>query len=305
MARALWLPDVLSAAGLTVVTHPGWQSAGHEMDAIEGVVAHHTASPDRGTLASALGVITHGNTVAPGPIAQVLIWRDGVCHVVAAGKANHAGAGGPWGWLPESPPGRLSLANAHLIGIECANDGRGEHWPLVQVESLLTACAAILSHLGTGIFHALMHAEWAPTRKIDPAGPNPVVALRAGSLTWDGNSMRHHIAARMTAGRQLAAAPAPVVESPHPVAPFIPNFTPASAATLTSEDDDMPPIRVRFHGFKNVFLLTSGGYIHLTGALNDYFSNAPLVESEYHEQGVKSALAQSGLTMADLLPSGE
>jgi hypothetical protein len=67
----------------------------------------------------------------------------------------------------------------------------------------------------------------------------------------------------------------------------------------------MPPIRVRFHGFKNVFLLTGGGYVHLTGALNEHYANTPLVVSEYHEQGVKSALAQSGLTMADLEPSGE
>jgi hypothetical protein len=297
MARALWLPDVLSAAGLHVVTHPGWETRGKEMEAVEGVFAHHTASPPNSTLATNLSVVTNGTNGTPGPIAQVLFWRNGDAHVVASGKANHGGAGGPWGWLPYSPPGQLSIANARTIGFECVNSGVGEPWSLELVEALLTGMAAVLGHVGAPVDHGVMHVEWAPARKIDPAGPNPLVRLRPRSQTWDGDHFRELIAARMGGGARLASIPPPVTHSPHPVVPV---HIPAPTG-----DDDMPPIRVRFHGYKNVFLLTGGGYIHLTGALNEHYANTPLVVSEFHEQGVKSALAQTGLTMADLDPSGE
>jgi hypothetical protein len=99
--RAPWLAAALKGAGLKVVEQPGWQGRrpGYELAAIEGVVIHHTASPQRSTLATNLAVVTNGNGVAPGPIANLLLWRDGTWYCITDGKANHAGAGGPWGWL--------------------------------------------------------------------------------------------------------------------------------------------------------------------------------------------------------------
>jgi len=191
--RVPWMADVLRNAGLTVIETKGWLGRGKEMDAVEGVVMHHTASPRTSSLQTNLYVVTNGNGVGPGPIAQVLIWRDGSCYLIADGKANHAGAGGPWGWLPLSPPGQLSTANARTVGFECANDGVGEPWPAAQVIAMEIAAAAVLRHIGQGAERCLMHSEWAPTRKIDPAGPNGRIALNPGSLTWAGYSFRDRV----------------------------------------------------------------------------------------------------------------
>lgn len=206
--RALWLADVLRGAGLTVVEQPGWQTKGKELDAIEGLVCHHTASPPTSTLATNLYVVTNGNAVAPGPIAQVMLWRNGTFYVIASGKANHAGAGGPWGWLPKSPPGQLSTANARTIGIEAVNSGVGEPWGAEMVAAYEIGAAAILRHLGAGVDRMLTHHEWAPTRKIDPAGPTGGrVATLPGSQTWDGNAWRALVAAWL---QPTPPAPPPV-----------------------------------------------------------------------------------------------
>jgi hypothetical protein len=159
---------------------------------------HHTASPRASSLQTNLHVVTNGNGVGPGPIAQVLIWRDGACYLIADGKANHAGAGGPWGWLPLSPPGQLSTANARTVGFECVNDGVGEPWSTAQVVAMEIAAAAVLRHIGQGADRCLMHSEWAPSRKIDPAGPNSRVTLKPGSLTWAGGSFRDRVDAWLT-----------------------------------------------------------------------------------------------------------
>lgn len=229
--RALWLPDVLRDAGLKAVETNGWQTRGREFDAIEGVVSHHTASPPASTLTTNLMVVTTGNTVAPGPIANLLLWRDGTFYVIAAGKANHAGAGGPWGWLPLSPPGQLSVANARTIGIEAVNSGVGELWAPEMIDAYERGIAAILRHIGQGVDRALTHHEWAPTRKIDPAGPTGgLVAMLPGSQTWDGNSWRARIAAHLT-------PPSPPVVVPHPstIPPPIPQSSEDTVLKLIVE----------------------------------------------------------------------
>jgi hypothetical protein len=80
--------------------------------------------------------------------------------------------------------------------------------------------------------------------------------------------------------------------------------TPAPQPPATNEDD-MKPIRVRFKGYANVFLFTSGGYTHLTEVLSPRFDEYELVVSDAHPQGMKSALAQSGLTMYDMVKTGD
>lgn len=211
--RALWLPSVLRAAGLRVVEVDGWAIRGKEMDAIEGIVNHHTASPTASTLNTNLSVVINGNSIAPGPIAQVLLWRDGTCYIIASGKANHAGAGGPWGWLPLSPPGQLSIANARTIGIEAVNNGTGEPWAPAMIDAYLALDAAILKQIGRPASRVLTHHEWAPTRKIDPAGPTGGrVAMLPGLSTWSGDAWRALIAAKMQ-------TPAPPTPTPTPQPP--------------------------------------------------------------------------------------
>ncbi len=198
--RVLWLPDVLRAAGLTVVETAGWQTRGYELDAVEGVGAHHTASPSTSTLATNLHVVTNGNAVAPGPIAQLLLWRDGTFYVIASGRANHAGAGGPLGsWLPASVPGVVSPANRRTLGIEAVNSGVGEVWSPAMLDAYEIGTAAILRHIGHGADRAFTHQEYAPTRKIDPAGPTGGrIATLPGSLTWSPSAWRARVASRLT-----------------------------------------------------------------------------------------------------------
>lgn len=193
--RVPWLADVLRAAGLPVVEQAGWKElrptynllsmAGAPKE-LAGIVAHHTASPTRTTLATNLQVVTYGNGVAPGPIAQLMLWRDGTYYCIAAGKANHAGAGGPYdSWLP------AGTGNDRMLGIEACNDGIGEPWAPVMVESYARGVAAILDHLGLDSSRTITHHEWAPTRKIDPAGPTSgMVATLPKSSTWDGDAWR-------------------------------------------------------------------------------------------------------------------
>lgn len=161
------LADVLRAAlgEDMVIERPGWRSRGYEMGDVRGVLCHHTAGPASGN-APSLGVVENGRPGLPGPLAQFLLARDGKWYVIASGGANHAGLGGPaFGGAVGRDNG-----NAHLLGVEAENTGTGERWPDVQLRSYIRGVAAILKDAGLDASRALGHKEWAPTRKIDPAG---------------------------------------------------------------------------------------------------------------------------------------
>ena len=96
MPRDTGIADRLRAKGLNVVEVNGWRTRGAEGFNPRGSVDHHTAGPRKGN-APSLGVCINGRADLPGPLCNVLVGRDGTCYVVAAGRANHAGAGGPIG----------------------------------------------------------------------------------------------------------------------------------------------------------------------------------------------------------------
>lgn len=160
------LPDLaatLRAWGLTVVEVPGWQTRGRPgAFAPIGVLEHHTAAPDRTKDAPSLGVCTDGRADLPGPLCQILVARSGICHLIAAGRCNHAGAGGPLG------PIAAGDGNTSMVGIEAENDGLGEPWPDVQVDAIARASAAVLDLLDRPRWNCWGHKEWAPGRKPDP-----------------------------------------------------------------------------------------------------------------------------------------
>jgi len=246
--RALWLADVLRGAGLEVVETAGWQTRGRDFAADPlGIMAHHTASPTASTLATNLHVVTNGNSVAPGPIAQAMLWRDGVWYIIAAGRANHAGKGS-LPWLPG-----VDTGNQYLLSVEAVNNGVGELWAPPMIASYEIGTAAILRRLGLGAERATTHAEYAPTRKIDPAGPTGGrIATLPGRLTWDPNAWRAAV------GQWLEPPPVEVV--PDPPAP------------PTPEDDDMPPIITNAEphpvygapGTARFVLMESGRLRHIT-----------------------------------------
>lgn len=163
MARLLWLADVLRAAGLTVHEVAGWRSRGlDEMNNLAGVICHATAGSRSSTAAGDIGVLLNGSATAPPPISQLYLARNGDWHVIASGICYHAGSGGLWG----------VAGNDNVIGVEAANDNRGEPWPSAQYGSYVRGVAAILRHLGLPAARAGAHREWSTTGKTDPVGIN-------------------------------------------------------------------------------------------------------------------------------------
>lgn len=156
--RALWLPERLRAFGVTVVEHEGWRDRGGSGFDPRAVVIHHTAGPAAGD-APSLNVCIVGRPDLPGPLCHVLLARSGTAHVIASGRANHAGAGG---W-------RGVNGNTHALGIEAENTGIGEPWPAVQLEAFRRCSAAFLAGIGRDASWVCAHREWTP-RKIDPTG---------------------------------------------------------------------------------------------------------------------------------------
>jgi N-acetyl-anhydromuramyl-L-alanine amidase AmpD len=193
----VWLADVLRAEGVRLVEYPGWRNRGHgDFKDIRGVMVHHTGSDD-----ARAASIANGRPDLPGPLSQLLIARDGVVTVVAAGVAWHAGVG-MYPWLP------TNMGNWHMIGIECANTGTGPtaphrtNWPDVQYDALVRSCAAINHRLAQNSSRTIGHKEYAGRAqgKWDP-----------GAI--DVNILRSDIQARIGS----IADPAPTPRPPVPV----------------------------------------------------------------------------------------
>src|SRR5579863_2629074 len=197
-----WLPDVLLGAGLKVAPVDGWQTRGRgDVGPIRGIICHHTAGSLHGNMPS-LGVITNGRAAGPGtsalpgPLAQLGLGRDGTYYIVAAGRANHAGAGS---WAG------IVTGNTSFIGIEAENTGTANDspWPAVQLDAYHRGVAAILKKIGASHEWCCGHKEYALPRgrKTDPdldmgQFRTAVAAILAGTAT-----VRPPIAAQDGEGR--------------------------------------------------------------------------------------------------------
>jgi N-acetylmuramoyl-L-alanine amidase/LysM domain len=180
------LADVLRRAGLRVREVGGWQQrerggTGYgQVDPI-GIVVHHTASssgwdgqPDVNLLALECAVA---------PMSNLYVDRSGQWWVLAGGATNTNGTGGPWGPIP------LVSANSRVIGIEARNNGVGEPWPDVMQDAYVAGVAALADAYEVEPGNILAHHEWAPTRKVDPAGPSRFGSIN-GSHSWDMDRFR-------------------------------------------------------------------------------------------------------------------
>jgi hypothetical protein len=119
----------LKTYGVVVREMPGWQNVGLTWARVPvGIIDHHDASSIKSGEWGSLGVIVNGRDGIPAPLAQFQRSRglDGVPKVaiVAAGRANHAGLGGPLNIGGITLP--KDNANAYMYGAEWANDGLGE-----------------------------------------------------------------------------------------------------------------------------------------------------------------------------------
>ncbi|MFE3051613.1 N-acetylmuramoyl-L-alanine amidase [Nocardia sp. NPDC059239] len=160
MSDPTWLADVLRAEGLTVIEHEGWRDRGHgDFLDLRGVLCHHTA----GGGTSDWQIVQNGRADLEGPLAQLVLERDGTFRVIAAGVCWHAGRGSWPGWPTNN-------ANYHVIGIEAVSRGDGSDWTPVQLDAYKRGCAAILRRIGRDADDCVGHKEYSSEGKIDPAG---------------------------------------------------------------------------------------------------------------------------------------
>jgi hypothetical protein len=131
-----------------------------------GLVDHHDASTRKSGEWGALGVIRDGRSDVPGPLAS---WQGARCldgtprvALVAAGRGNHAGLGGPMAGATKN------AGNAFLVGVEWANDGVGEAFTAAAHYAHDALFRCIAEVCGFPITRVIGHKEWAPGRKSDP-----------------------------------------------------------------------------------------------------------------------------------------
>ncbi|WP_031009376.1 peptidoglycan-binding protein [Streptomyces sp. NRRL F-5727] len=176
----------LRAEGVTVVEHPGWRTHHRNHTGawgpVSGVMIHHTVSS--GT-ASSVALCFDGYDSLPGPLCHGVITKDGTVHLVANGRANHAGGGDPsvlravvteaYGDRPPAPrehqgsPGAVD-GNSRFYGFECVNLGNGtDPWPAAQLDAIERVSAALCRAHGWGARSVIGHLEWSDW-KSDPKG---------------------------------------------------------------------------------------------------------------------------------------
>lgn len=161
------LPKRLRAAGLKVNEVSGWQSRGRPASTGSfhpvGVLCHHTATGPRTSNADVLQLLIRGRSDLPGPLAHFGLDRSGVVHIVAAGRANHAGKAKASGSVAAGD------GNSLYIGIEAFNDGRGEGWPDAQYDAYVKLCAVLSREItGNSAQTVRGHKETSVTGKVDP-----------------------------------------------------------------------------------------------------------------------------------------
>ncbi|WP_282777268.1 N-acetylmuramoyl-L-alanine amidase [Nocardia sp. CC201C] len=172
----IWLADVLRAAGLRVIEHDGWRDRGHgDFRDLRGVLCHHTA----GGGANDWRIVQYGRPDLQGPLAQLVLERDGTYRVIAAGVSWHAGRGSWPGWPTDN-------ANYHVIGIEAVSRGDGTDWTPAQLDAYKRGCAAILARIGRTAADCVAHREYSREGKIDPAGIDMTAFRRDVQALIDG-----------------------------------------------------------------------------------------------------------------------
>ncbi|KWW97387.1 hypothetical protein LI90_4359 (plasmid) [Carbonactinospora thermoautotrophica] len=129
-----------------------------------GVIWHHTAGSLAGGPTASLQTCIRGRSDVPGPLCQVYVGRDLAVRVVTYGRANHAGAGGPWRDVPRDS------GNAYFVGVEVESTGNPatEPWTPQMLDVCRRVMAGILDHIGQPADRLIGHKEWAPGRKPDP-----------------------------------------------------------------------------------------------------------------------------------------
>lgn len=263
--------------------HGDWLNVGRSsggFDEIKGVMMHHTATPIGTKIESTISYALTGpnNPVANGCVTRT---KDGPEIVLWAGLAsNHAGKGGPR--LTSRGVVPLDSANSRVFGMEAENNGIGEPWPDEMCDLYVRAMAAVIdwaNHTTDGATLSAgdvwSHKEWAPSRKIDPAGPSRFNNYGADGHVWGMDQVRGEILAALIAG-------------PNP-----------------SYDDEMPTL-YRDSRFANVFLV-NGDVTTIGGKLYASLQARGVAEVvDTHDQSLisfmRKAQIKTGMLVASSTP---
>lgn len=178
----------LRAAGLKVVELPGWEtfSADSRSFTPYGVMNHHTASSAGSLSDSKLAMLVREHKSY-----NILVGRDGVVFMIAAGRMWHAGRGmgevaerSRLGMAPEGYAKSAGTTNGNTFyyGVSIANAGTRhkdgsevEPVPEEQWEALVIVNAVLQKFLGhTNANTSIHHREWT-SRKVDLLAEAPVL----------------------------------------------------------------------------------------------------------------------------------
>lgn len=162
------LQDHGAVLGRNLLEYSGWRTRGSETFAPKVSVNHHTAGPRTGVFPS-LPILVNGRgqpgdpDYLPPPLANAGLDRyngghSPRLHLLAAGRANHAGAGGWKGYSGNSTAWGLEVEHSGTS----AEPVTDEQWEMMYLWH-----AAAIDVSGTDASHVCQHFEWAPTRKID------------------------------------------------------------------------------------------------------------------------------------------
>lgn len=213
-----WLGDVLREAGLTVVETSGWQERSADSGELPqpvGVLEHHTASwSSEEDPAPSEQLCIEGRSDLAGPLCHGLIGFDGTVHLIAAGRANHAGQ------AKMSGPNPGGDGNVLYVGFEWDYQGVDQAPSDEQYSAAVRATEAVLNHMDRPADAARGHLETTVTDKIDP-----------GHV--DLNRFRADIAKIVTDERKPGAAGSSTSAAPRQAGPAQGNpaqGTPAQAA---------------------------------------------------------------------------
>ncbi|MFD3790772.1 N-acetylmuramoyl-L-alanine amidase [Streptomyces cyaneofuscatus] len=234
MATPLTAEQLLGAirgAGARVVEVDGWRTRNRNHKGpwgpAHGVMIHHTVST--GTDGS-VRLCRDGHATLPGPLCHGVIAKDGAVHLIASGRANHAGLGDDdvlravIAEAAQLPPDNEANTdgNRHFYGFECVNLGDNrDPWPAEQVEAIARAAAGICRAHGWGAASVIGHSEWQPG-KIDPRGP---IGTKDGpALTM---SLIRDRVEQLLAEDKPTAPSTPSKPKPKPTTPAKPKPTPA------------------------------------------------------------------------------
>jgi len=230
------LADVLRAAGLDVVEVDGWQtrarsSGGYDSGRPWLVMWHHTASQT--SAENDVNYICHGSPDRP--LANLYLDRAGTVHVCAAGATNTNGKGQAFPTSKGTVP--ADSMNTYAVGVEMANSGVGEAWPVEQVDAMFALSLALTNWLGLEPTDVGLHHSYVPDRKIDPATADAVQGdwRPAGvnsSGSWSLDDVRSELVRRNTT--QPDPAPSPPEGDDMPIGSFF--FQSSGEGTMRHAD---------------------------------------------------------------------